>query len=73
MSASYCKVFLLGNVTRDPELRYTPNGSPVTELGLAVNRVFTDEQGAKKEQTTFVDVTALGPYRRDRAAIPPQR
>jgi single-strand DNA-binding protein len=60
MAASYCKVFLLGNLTRDIELRYTPKGTPVADLGLAINRVFTDEQGTKKEEVTFIDVTLWG-------------
>jgi len=58
--ASYNKVLLLGNCTRDPEVKYTPKGTAVTELGLAVNRVFTAENGEKREETTFVDVTFWG-------------
>ena len=58
--ASYNKVLLLGNCTRDPEVRYTPKGTAVAELGLAVNRVFTSESGEKREETTFVDVTFWG-------------
>jgi single-strand DNA-binding protein len=54
------RVFLIGNCTRDPEVRYTPKGAQVCELGLAINRVFTDEQGTKKEEVTFVDVTLWG-------------
>jgi single-strand DNA-binding protein len=54
------KIFLIGNLTKDIELRYTPKGTPVVELGLAINRVFTDEQGGKREETTFVDVTLWG-------------
>ncbi len=53
------KVILLGNLTRDPEVRYTPKGSAVAEIGLAVNRVWT-ENGTKREETTFVDVTVWG-------------
>jgi hypothetical protein len=55
--ASFNKVILLGNLTRDPEVRYTPKGTAVTELGMAVNRVYTAENGEKREETTFVDVT----------------
>jgi single-strand DNA-binding protein len=44
-------------LTRDPELRYTPKGTAVTEIGLAVNRIYSGEDGEKKEETTFVDVT----------------
>jgi single-strand DNA-binding protein len=55
------RVFLIGNCTRDIELRYTPKGgTPVADLGLAINRTWTDEQGVKKEDTTFVDVTLWG-------------
>jgi single-strand DNA-binding protein len=58
--ASFNKVILLGNLTRDPEVRYTPKGTAVTELGMAVNRVYTAENGEKREETTFVDVTLWG-------------
>jgi single-strand DNA-binding protein len=58
--ASFNKVMLMGNVTRDPEVRYTPKGTAVTEVGLAVNRVFTAENGEKREETTFVDITLWG-------------
>ena len=60
MSASYNKVFLLGNVTRDPEVRYTPKGSAVTDLGIAVNRQYTLDNGEKREEVTFVEVTFWG-------------
>jgi single-strand DNA-binding protein len=55
--ANLNRVLLIGNLTRDPEVRYTPKGTPVTEIGLAVNRVYSGEDGEKKEETTFVDVT----------------
>ena len=58
--ASYNKVMLIGNLTRDPELRHTPKGTAVAELGLAINRVWMDEQKGKQEETTFVDVTLWG-------------
>ena len=58
--ASFNKVILLGNLTRDPEVRYTPKGTAVTELGMAVNRVYTADNGEKREETTFVDVTLWG-------------
>lgn len=58
--ASFNKVILLGNLTRDPEVRYTPKGTAVTELGMAVNRVYTAENGEKREETTFVDITLWG-------------
>ena len=55
--ASLNKVMLVGNVTRDPELVYTPNGTAVTELGLAINDKHKDKQGEWVESVTFVDVT----------------
>ena len=55
--ASFNKVILLGNLTRDPEVRYTPKGSAVCDLGIAVNRQYTLESGEKREEVTFVDVT----------------
>lgn len=55
--ANLNKVMLIGNLTRDPELRYTPKGTAVAELGLAINRVWYNEQNQKQEETTFVDVT----------------
>lgn len=58
--ASFNKVMLLGNCTRDPEVKYTPKGSAVTDLGLAVNRFYTTDGGEKREETTFVDVTMWG-------------
>src|SRR3954447_19453529 len=54
--ASFNKVILLGNLTRDPEVRYTPKGSAVCDLGLAVNRSYTLDNGEKREEVTFVDV-----------------
>ena len=58
--ASFNKVMLLGNCTRDPEVKYTPKGSAVTDLGIAVNRYYTTDGGEKREETTFVDVTMWG-------------
>ena len=57
--ATVNKVFLIGNLTRDPELRYTPNGSAVCEFGIAINRVFTSNN-ERKEETCFIDVNAWG-------------
>lgn len=54
------KVFLIGNLTRDPELRVTPKGTPICQFGLAVNRQFKDESGATRDETTFVDIEAWG-------------
>lgn len=59
--ASYNKVILVGNLTRDPEVKYTTGGTAVTEIGLAVNRSWFDKQSnERKEETTFVDVTLWG-------------
>lgn len=55
--ASYNRVILVGNLTRDPELRYTPSGTAVTEVGLAVNDRRKGANGEWIEETTFVDVT----------------
>jgi single-strand DNA-binding protein len=55
--ASLNKVFLLGHLTRDPELRNTPNGAPVCDLGVAVNRTWMTKDGEKKEEVAFIDVT----------------
>lgn len=60
MMAYLNQVLLLGNLTRDPELRYTPKGMAVADLGLAVNRAWSDDQGQRQEETTFVDVTVWG-------------
>jgi single-strand DNA-binding protein len=53
------KVILIGNLTRDPELRYTPKGTAIAKLGLAINRTWRDEAGATHEEATFVDVEAF--------------
>lgn len=59
--ASFNKVILMGNLTRDPQVRHTPSGSAVCELGLAVNRSWYDKQSnSRKEEVTFVDVTLWG-------------
>lgn len=58
--ANYNKVFLMGNLTRDPEMRYTPKGTPVAQLGLAVNRTWKDESGQPVTDTLFVDIEAFG-------------
>ena len=58
--ASFNKVILLGNLTRDPELRYTPKGTAVARLGLAVNRRYTGENNQTVEEVTFIDVDAWG-------------
>ena len=56
--ASYNKVILLGNLTRDPELRYTPSGAATVRLGLAVNRQYKTKTGETKEEVTFIDIDA---------------
>ena len=56
--ANYNRVILLGNLTRDPELRYTANGQAVATVGIAVNRKFKTRDGEQREDTTFVDCTA---------------
>ena len=58
--ASFNKVILMGNLTRDPELRYTPKGTAVARIGLAVNRVWRTETGETREEATFVDCDAFG-------------
>ena len=58
--ASLNKVMLIGNLTRDPEIRYTPKGTALAEVGLAVNRRYTAENGEKREEVTFIDVTMWG-------------
>ena len=58
--ANLNKVMLIGNLTRDIELKYTPKGSAIAELGLAINRKYKTDSGELKEETTFVDVTLWG-------------
>lgn len=58
--ANYNKVLLLGNLTRDVELRYTPNNMAVASIGIAVNRRYKSKDGDTKEETTFVDCEAWG-------------
>lgn len=58
--ANLNKVMLIGNLTRDPEVRHTPKGTAVAEISLAINRVWRDERDQKQEEVTFVDVTLWG-------------
>jgi single-strand DNA-binding protein len=58
--ANFNKVILAGNLTRDPELRYTPKGTAVVKLGMAINRTWKSETGENKEEVTFVDIDAWG-------------
>ena len=55
----YNKVILIGNLTRDPELRYTPQGVAIAKIGLAVNRTWKTETGETREEVTFIDVDAF--------------
>lgn len=54
------KVFLVGNLTRDPELRYTPGGQAVTRVGFAVSHNFKSQSGEFRKETSFVDVVVWG-------------
>lgn len=58
--ASFNKVILMGNLTRDPELRVTANGNSICKLGLATSRVYSTKDGERREETTFVDIDAFG-------------
>ncbi len=58
--ANFNKVILLGNITRDPEVRYTPKGTAVTRITVAVNRRWRTETGELRDEATFVDVDAFG-------------
>ncbi|MDB5389947.1 MAG: ssb [Planctomycetaceae bacterium] len=59
--ANFNKVILVGNLTRDPQVRYTPKGTAVTEISLAINSTWTDKTtNTRKEEVTFVDVTLWG-------------
>lgn len=58
--ANFNKVILAGNLTRDPELRYTPGGKAIAKFGMAINRNWTTETGEKKEEVTFVDIDCFG-------------
>ena len=54
------RVMLMGNLTRDPELRHTPNNTAVAQIGLAINRRWRNQNGEQQEETTFVDCEAWG-------------
>ncbi len=58
--ASYNRVILMGNMTRDPQLRYLPSNTAVCEFGLAVNRKWRDRDGNQKDEVCFVDIAAFG-------------
>ena len=58
--ATYNKVLIMGNLTRDPELKQTPSNQSVAQIGIAMNRKFKDREGTMREETTFVDCEAWG-------------
>lgn len=58
--ANYNKVILIGNLTRDPELRYSSKGTAIAKIALAINRTWRDANGEQKEEVTFVDIDAFG-------------
>lgn len=58
MPASLNRIFLIGNLTREPDLRYLPSGAPVANFGLAVNRTYTNSDGEKVEDVCFVEIVA---------------
>ena len=60
MAASFNKVLIMGNLTRDPELRYIPSGAAVANFTVAVNRTYKDTAGEKKEEVSFVRVVVWG-------------
>jgi single-strand DNA-binding protein len=60
MAASLNKVLLMGNLTRDPEMKYTPKGTAVCDLGIAINDSYKAQDGTIKETVTFVDVEVWG-------------
>lgn len=58
--ASFNKVVILGNLTRSPEVKFTPKGTAVCEIGMALNHTYKTDSGEKRETVTFVDVTLWG-------------
>src|SRR5882724_1406753 len=58
--ANFNKVILVGNLTRDPELRYTPKGTAIARIGVAINRTWKNDAGETKEEVTFVDIDSFG-------------
>ena len=58
--AGFNKILLMGNLTRDPQLSYTPNQTAVVDFGLATNRRWTGQDGSQREETCFVDCRAFG-------------
>src|SRR5688500_1821067 len=60
MAASFNRVMLMGNLTRDPQMRFTPSNTAICEFGLACNRKFKTASGEDRDEVTFVDITAFG-------------
>ena len=58
--ANLNKVMLIGNLTRDPEIKYTPKGMAIAQFGIAVNRVWSNEGGERQEEVTFIDIEMFG-------------
>ena len=58
--ANYNKIMIMGNLTRDPELSYLPNNTPVCKIGMASNRRYRQQDGEQAEETLFIDCTAFG-------------
>ena len=58
--ASFNQIILLGNLTRDPEMRYLPSNTPIASFGMACNRKFKDAQGQDREEVMFIDCSAFG-------------
>ncbi len=58
--ANFNKVILIGNLTRDPEMRYLPSQTPVVEIGLAINRRWKGQDGQQREETCFIDCVSFG-------------
>ena len=58
--ASFNKVILMGNLTRDPEMRSTPSGQSLCSFSLAVNRTYTSKDGERRDETAFIDIDAWG-------------
>jgi single-strand DNA-binding protein len=58
--ANFNRVILIGNLTRDPELRYTPNGAPVCNFDLAVNRSFTTQAGERRDEVCYITIVSWG-------------
>ena len=58
--ANFNKVYLMGNLTRDPQLKYLPSQTAVAEFGLAMNRKWRTPQGEEREEVCFVDCAAFG-------------